>query len=121
MAKQIFSTILIGILLGVVIFMAPFFLLKIFIFFLLIGAICRLWWGGRRGGWKGRGWGGYHYAYADKIRNMNEEEYKAFKEKMDSSCGGYYGCGSYYNNDSCWGWDKNEKKTDSKNETSNNQ
>lgn len=116
MAKQIFKMILIGILAGVALFMMPFFLLKVLVFFLIIGAICRLWWGGRRRG----GWGGYHFAYADKIRNMNEEEYKAYKEKMNSSSCNYYNhCGGYYNN--CGDWEKKDPKMENKNETSNNQ
>ena len=117
MAKQFFKMILIGILTGIALFMMPFFLIKFLIFFLIIGAICRLWWGGkRRSGW-GRG---YHFAYADKIRNMNDEEYKAFKEKLNSSsCNYYHGCGGYYNN--CDNWEKNDNKTENKNETSNNQ
>ncbi len=117
MAKQIFKSILIGILMGVALFMLPFFLLKFFIFFLIIGAICRLWWGGsRRRGW---GWKGYQYASTDQIRNMSEEEYKSYKEKMNSSsCNYYHGCGGYYNN--CGDWERWEKKDD-KNETTNNQ
>ena len=116
MAKQFFKMVLIGVLAGVALFMAPFFLIKFFIFFLLIGAICRLWWGGRR---HRKGWGGYQFAFADKIRNMNEEEYAAFKEKMNSSSCNYYNhCGGYYNHDD---WKKTDKKTDENNETSNNQ
>jgi hypothetical protein len=122
MAKQIFKMILIGILAGVALFMAPFFLVKIFIFLLLIGAIMRLWWGGGR---RHRGgWGGYQFAYADKIRNMNEEEYKAFKEKMNSSsCNYYHGCGGYYDNNwnNCGNWEKKDATTENKNESTNNQ
>jgi hypothetical protein len=96
MAKQIFKSILLGILIGVLFFMMPFFILKFFLIFLLIGAICRLWWGGGR-----RRWGhhhGWHYAYADKIRNMSEEEYTAFKSKtQDWNCGYNHRCGGYYN------------------------
>ena len=109
MAKQIFKSILIGILVGAALFMAPFFLLKFFLFFLIIGAICRLWWGGKRRRWSK--WN--NYAYADHIRNMSEEEYKNYKEKWNGYNRGpqhYYGCGNHYNYD-CNDW--SNPKTDS--------
>jgi hypothetical protein len=116
MAKQIFKSILIGILVGLAFFMLPFFLVKFLIFFLIIAAICRLWWGGGR---RWRNWQGYHYAYADKIRNMSDDEYKEFKEKMNtSSCNYYHGCGGYYNN--CGDWERWERK-ENKNESTNQQ
>lgn len=73
MTKQFFKTILAGILAGVLIFMMPFLLLKVLVFFLLIKAIFRLMGGGRRHAhWK--------YAYAHKLQNMTEDERKAFMQ-----------------------------------------
>lgn len=121
MAKQILKSVLIGILVGAVLFMAPFFLLKFFLLFLLIGAICRLWWGGkRRGRWNNRN----NYAYSDHIRNMSEEEYKNYKEKWNGyNCGPqhYYGCGGYhqYNCDPKTDPSTNAQDTKEKTETKN--
>lgn len=116
MARQIFKSILLGILIGALFFLMPFFILKFLLIFLLIGAICRLWWGGGRR----RGWRYYNYhAYTDKIRNMSEEEYAAYKQKWQGyNCGGDNTCGGYYNY-GCWeGW---EKKTDQKKDSTNDQ
>jgi hypothetical protein len=114
MAKQILKSVLIGILVGAALFMAPFFLLKFFLFFLIIGAICRLWWGGKRG--KHRWRYANHWTNPDNIRNMSDEEYKNYKEKWNGyNCGPqhYYGCGNHYNND-CNDW-RNPKNGPSKN------
>lgn len=119
MTKQIFKSILIGLLMGAAFFVMPFFLLKFFLFFLIIGAIMRLLWGGKR---RGRGgWGGYQFAFADKIRNMNDEEYNSFKTKMQNRHYGHhqYGCGGYYNNNhGCY--NEGSTKTENKTETNTN-
>lgn len=129
MARQIFKSILLGILIGVLFFIMPFFILKFFLIFLLIGAICRLWWGGGRRRWK-HNYYGWHHAYADKIRNMSDEEYAAFKNKTDRwNCGYDYGCGSNYYNYGCGDWrdEKNpsaknaDDKKETKNESTNDQ
>jgi len=115
MAKQILKSVLIGILVGAALFMAPFFLLKFFLFFLIIGAICRLWWGGKRGGrhhWKHS----YAWTNPDHIRNMSEEDYKNYKDKWNgNNCGPqrYYGCGGSHNYN-CE--TKQENKTEVKND-----
>jgi hypothetical protein len=77
MTKQILKTILAGILAGVALFIMPFFLLRILVFVLIIGAVIRLLGGGRR-----RCHGRRRYAFAEKFSNMTEEERAAFKQKM---------------------------------------
>lgn len=84
MTKQILKTILAGILAGAALFIMPFFLLRILVFVLIIGAVIRLLGGGRRR-WHGRG----RYAFAEKFNNMTEEERVAFKQKMQDRCGYY--------------------------------
>lgn len=71
MITQVLKTVLAGILAGVVLFMMPFIIIKVLIFFLLIKAIFRLMGGRRR-------YGHWRYAYAHKYQNMSEEERKAF-------------------------------------------
>lgn len=73
MTKQIFKTVFAGILAGVAIFMMPFIIIKVLIFFLLIKAIFRLMGGGRRHAQM-------RYAYAQKFQNMSEEERRAFMQ-----------------------------------------
>ncbi len=80
MITQVLKTILAGILAGVVLFMMPFIIIKVLIFFLLIKAIFRLM-GGRRHRHHWR------YAYAHKYQNMSEEERKAFIQKYGNRCG----------------------------------
>ncbi len=80
MIKQILKTVLAGVLAGVALFMMPFLLIKVLIFFLLIKAIFRLL------GWRKR----HHhwqYAYAHKYKNMSEEERAAFTQKYGNRCG----------------------------------
>lgn len=86
--KQIFKAVALGILIGAAFFVMPFFLLKLFLFFMIIGAIFRLVWGGkhRRGGWGP----GYKFAMADKIRNMSDEEYNTFKNNVQQNHCGYH-------------------------------
>ncbi len=73
MIKQVLKTVLAGVLAGVALFMMPFLLIKVLIFFLLIKAIFRLM-GGRR---RHHHW---QYAYAHKYRNMSEEERAAIMQ-----------------------------------------
>jgi hypothetical protein len=84
MTTQILRTVAAGVLAGIALFMVPFFLIKVLIFFLLIKAIFRLL------GWRRRHWGGMRYAYAHKFQNMSEEDRKAFEEKYGRNCGCYY-------------------------------
>lgn len=83
-SMKFLKPILAGILIGAALFFMPFFVLRVVIVFLIIGALFRLF-AGRR---FGRGYGrGFHHAYADNIRNMSDEEYKAFKQSNTYSCG----------------------------------
>ncbi|HYG50307.1 MAG TPA: hypothetical protein VD905_05360 [Flavobacteriales bacterium] len=90
MNRSILKPIAFGVLFGAAAFFAPFFLIKLIFFFLLMGVIFRLFW------WGGRGHRlHYRMAYADKIRGMSDEEYAAFKNKAGHDhCCGHYGCGA---------------------------
>ena len=81
MTKQILKTVFAGILAGVVLFMIPFIIIKVLIFFLLIKAIFRLMGGGRRHAQM-------RYAYAQKFQNMSEEERSAFMQDKAKHWGG---------------------------------
>jgi hypothetical protein len=80
MTKQILKTVFAGILAGVALFMMPFIIIKVLIFFMLIKAIFRLMGGGRSN---------MHmrYAYAHKFQNMSKEERTAFMQKYGNRCG----------------------------------
>ncbi|GAB4031060.1 hypothetical protein [Spirosoma jeollabukense] len=82
MNNNLLRSILAGLLLGVALFVMPFFLIRLVFFFVIIGVLFRLFGGGRfRGGWgRGRGFG-YMPAFADRIRQMSDEEYTAFKQR----------------------------------------
>ena len=81
MTKQILKTVLAGVLAGVVLFMMPFIIIKVLIFFMLIKTIFRLMGGGRRH---------MHmrYAYAQKFQTMSEEERAAFMKDNANRWGG---------------------------------
>lgn len=88
MNNTLLKSILAGLLLGATMFVLPFFLLRIAVFVLLIGALFRLFGGNRlrRGGWGRRL--GPTPAFADRIRQMNDEEYTAFKQRFgEGRCG----------------------------------
>lgn len=63
-----------GILLGVAVYFVPFFVMKIFVFFLIFGMF----------GWFFRGrrrhYRNYQWGMADRIRSMSDEEFAEFKE-----------------------------------------
>jgi hypothetical protein len=80
MKRSIFKPILAGILIGAALFFIPFFLLRVLIVFLIIGGLFRLF-GGR--GFRGRYNRGFHPAFADKIRNMSDEEYNQYKQNIE--------------------------------------
>jgi len=80
MKRSIFKPISAGILIGAALFFIPFFLLRVLIVFLIIGALFRLF--GRRG-FRGRYGRGFHPAFADKIRNMSDEEYNQYKQNIE--------------------------------------
>src|SRR5258705_9589906 len=86
MTAQILKTVAAGILAGALIFMMPFIIIKVLLFFLIIRAIFGLL------GWRRRYWH-RNPAWAHKYHNMSEEERKAFYEKYGRSG---YSCGCYY-------------------------
>jgi hypothetical protein len=75
MKNSILKTVVIGALFGALVFFIPFFMVGMFFCFAIFGMMMR-----RRMRHMGHGF--YQFAYADKIRNMNEEEYQNFKSKM---------------------------------------
>jgi len=84
MNRSIFKPIVFGVLFGTAAFFVPFLIIKMFFFFLVLGLIFRLFWWNGRSHYRMR----YHMVYADKIRNMSDEEYAAFKNKA----GHYHHC-----------------------------
>ena len=86
MNNNLIKSILAGLLLGVALFIMPFFLVRLVFFLILISVLFRLFGGGRgrfRGGW-GRGRGsGYMPAFADRIRQMSDDEYTQFKQRYN--------------------------------------
>ena len=82
MIQQILKTVLAGALAGVALFMMPFIIIKVLIFFLLIKAVVRLMGGRRR-----HGHHRWQYAYAHKFKNMSEEDRAAFIQKYGNRCG----------------------------------
>lgn len=86
--KSILKSIGIGLLIGVL----AFFAFKLIITFFIIGAIMMLFRRRRfeRHGFGPGRFGGHRFAFADKIRNMDEEEYNAFKSNFENrSCDRY--------------------------------
>ena len=75
MKNSIFKSILIGLLFGLLVFMAP----KLFFALLIIAAIFKL---SGKGKWKREQWKTHRMAYADKIRSMGDEDYENFKENF---------------------------------------
>ncbi len=82
MTTQIFKTILAGILAGIVLFILPFFLIRVFVIFLLIGAIFKLIGSSRRSRYFRM-----NPAYADHFQSMSDDERKAYKMKFKGRCG----------------------------------
>lgn len=75
MKNSILKTVVMGALFGALVFFMPFFMVGIFFCFAIFGMMMR-----RR--MRYMGYGFHQFAYADKIRNMNEDEYQNFKSKM---------------------------------------
>lgn len=80
MKKSLFKPIVGGVFIGSILFLMPFFILKLVLFFMVCGAFMRLF--GRRHRY-GMGFGPH---FADKIRGMSDEEYDAFKTKFQGRC-----------------------------------
>lgn len=77
MNRSIVKPIVFGILFGTAVFFVPFLVVRTIFLFMIIGLVFRLLWWGKGGRHRQH----YHLAYADKIRNMSDEEYAAFKAK----------------------------------------
>jgi hypothetical protein len=81
MNNILLKSIAAGLLIGLALFIMPFFLIRLAFFLLIIGALFRLF--GRRR--FGRGWGPWGHsrmpAFADRIRQMSDEEYNQFKQR----------------------------------------
>lgn len=88
MNRSILKPIVAGILIGAALFFIPFFVLRVSVAVLIIGLLFRL--------FAGRSFGpGYKRherftRFADKVRNMTDEEYTQFKERFQYGCGGQY-------------------------------
>ncbi len=81
MTTSIVKAIAAGLLAGIALFLAPFFLIRVLLFVLIIGLIFRLVGGRRR--WH-RGYGFWHNPeYVRRWHSMTDEERKAFKDKME--------------------------------------
>ncbi|MBA9075236.1 hypothetical protein GGR22_003419 [Flavobacterium gossypii] len=83
--KSILRSIAIGILIGAL----AFFAFQLVITFLIIGGIIMLLSRRRfdRRAFGNERFGGHRFAFADKIRNMNDEEYDSFKKRFENrSC-----------------------------------
>lgn len=87
MIQQIFKVVLGGILAGFALFIMPFVLVKLVIFFLLLGLIFRLF-GGRRRWHHRHAFYGINpqkrHEYPQRWHSMSEEERKTFLQKMES-------------------------------------
>ncbi len=96
MKHSIFKPIVGGLIIGTALFFAPFMLLKFIFWMIIIGGIMRLIFRRRHSHWGGPR---YSMVYADKVRNMSQEDYDAFKTKMNRWQGqcGYYGGYNCYN------------------------
>ncbi|MDH4473876.1 MAG: hypothetical protein QE487_14820 [Fluviicola sp.] len=77
MATTLLKSILIGTLMGAMIFFAPGFIIGLFITFLIFRLMI-----GRK--MRGGKYGEYRLAFADKVRSMNDEEYEQFKSNVNT-------------------------------------
>ncbi len=75
MKNSIFRSILMGLLIGVLVFVA----FRLVLVLLLVAAIFKLAGGGK---WKRAQWRQQKLAYVDNVRNMNEDEYEQFKSNF---------------------------------------
>jgi len=81
MKTNLIKPIIVGVLLGVAVFWIPFVVVRLFLLFIIIGFIFRLFMWRR---WRGNG--GSRFAFADRIRGMSDEEYIAFKQNPGQYC-----------------------------------
>ena len=82
---KILKLIITGAIAGTALFLMPFFILKIVLFLLMASIFFKLFIGRR---FDRRGMGGSNkFAFADKVRSMNEEDYNSFKADRNKGCG----------------------------------
>lgn len=87
MTKQILKVVLAGALAGAALFIMPFLIIRLVVFFLLISLIFRL--VGRRGHWQHQSWRygidpQKRYAFAKRWHSMSTDERTSFMQKMES-------------------------------------
>ena len=92
MNRSILKPIVAGALIGAALFFIPFFVLRVIALFLIAGLIFRLFAGRRRR--FGRNFNEGRLSFVDRIRNMSDEEYQAFKSNPRSA----FGCGRFNRN-----------------------
>lgn len=88
MNRNILKPVIAGVLMGAALFFIPFFVLRVVAVVLTVGLLFRLF--GRRS-WKPGGRRRERFTrFADKIRNMTDQEYEQFKERFQYGCGGQH-------------------------------
>ncbi len=80
MKKSFLKPIVGGLFIGTALFLMPFFILKVALFFMIGGTLFRVF---ARGRMKRHGFGPH---FADKIRAMSDEEYETFKARFQGRC-----------------------------------
>lgn len=84
---KIIKPVLFGALLGAGLFYLPFFILRVALFFLIIGGLLRLFRGRFQRGSGPWGPGNRRLAMAEKVRAMSDEEFVEFKSKVSRFAG----------------------------------
>lgn len=84
---KIVKLIIGGALFGAGLFFVPFLMLKVFLFFMVLGIFFKLF-GGRRHYTN-------HWAQLDYVRSLNDEEFEKYKNSHHQHC-----CGNQYHNHS---------------------
>ncbi|MCH5689000.1 hypothetical protein LWM68_34955 [Niabella sp. W65] len=87
MNRSILKPIIAGVLIGAALFFIPFFVLRVVTVVLIVGLLFRLF--GRRSWGPGNRRQERFTRFADKVRNMTDEEYAQFKERFQYGCGGH--------------------------------
>lgn len=83
MQHSIFKPIIIGILVGGIMFVASFVLIRVLFFALIAAAIYKIFARRRMGG-------GFGYGFAERVRSMSEEEFEQFKNRRQYGWGGHH-------------------------------
>lgn len=85
MNTSILKSIAGGVIIGAALFFMPFFLLRLAVIILIIGALIRLF---VRPSFRGTPpYNRQFSAFIDRIRNMTDEEYQKFQQKNQHGCG----------------------------------